>query len=68
MLADIGADICVSADVFLQHAGLFTADPTLTTYILPPTSPSHIYILFIRFKPEERHKGDTKMFTFYFGS
>lgn len=58
VLTDIGTNICVSADVFLQHARLFTADATFTTHIFPPPSPSHIYILFIRLIPEEkqRHK------------
>lgn len=51
-LADIWPDICVCANMFLQHAWLFTADPTLFTDVLSPASATHINIVFIGFVPE----------------
>lgn len=51
-LADIWPDICVCANMFLQHAWLFTADPTLLTDVLSPASATHINIVFIGFVPE----------------
>lgn len=47
VLADIWPDVCVRANVFLQHAGFLAAYSTLLTYILPSSTASHIHILFV---------------------
>lgn len=47
VLAHIGPDVSVGADVFLQHAGLLAANSTLLTNIFPSAAASHIYILFV---------------------
>ena len=41
-------DIRVGADVFAQHAGLFTADPTFLTDVFTTSAPTYVNILFIR--------------------
>lgn len=51
-LADIWPDICVCANMFLQHARLFAAYPALLTDVLSPASATHINIVFIGFVPE----------------
>lgn len=53
MLANIWTDIGVRSDVLLQHAGLFTADTTLSTFVLAPTPTSHVNVLLVRLKPEK---------------
>lgn len=53
MLANIWTDIGVRSDVLLQHAGLFTADTTLSTFVLPPTPTSHVNVLLVRLKPKK---------------
>lgn len=47
VLARIGPDVSVGADVFLQHAGLLAANSTLLTNIFPSAAASHIHILFV---------------------
>lgn len=44
VLAHIGPDVSVGADVFLQHAGLLAANSTFLTNISPSAAASHIYI------------------------
>lgn len=47
VLADVRPDVCVRANVFLQHAGFLAANSTLLTNILPSSTASHIHILFV---------------------
>lgn len=46
------------ADMFLQHAWLLTADPTLFTDVLPSSSAPHVNIVFIGFVPENIRRPD----------
>lgn len=50
-LADVGPDIGVRSDVFLQHAWLLTADATLFTDVLPPSSAAYVNIVFVGLVP-----------------
>lgn len=52
VLANIWTDVCVRSDVLLQHAGLLTADATLSTFVLSPAPTSHVDVLFVRLKPK----------------
>ena len=56
VFANVRTDICMRSDVLFQHAGLLTADATLSTYVLSPAATSHINILFIGLKPEREEK------------
>lgn len=47
VLAHIGPDVSVGADVLLQHAGFLAANSTFLTNIFPSAAASNIYILFI---------------------
>lgn len=49
MDAVVWPDIRVGADVFAQHAGLLTADPTFLTDVFTASTPTYVNILFIRF-------------------
>lgn len=60
VLADIWPDVCVRANVFLQHAGFLAANSTLLTYILPSSTASHIHILFVWFVPMSNRCHDKK--------
>lgn len=51
VLAHIGSNVGVSADVLLQHAGLLAANATLSTDVLPPAPPSHVHVLLIGLVP-----------------
>lgn len=52
MFANVRTDVGVRSDVLLKHAGLLTADATLSTYVLSSATTSHVNILFIRLIPE----------------
>lgn len=52
--ADVWSYICVGPDVFLQHAGFFTANTTFLTDVLPPPSTSDVDIIFIGLVPERQ--------------
>lgn len=51
-LADVGSHISVRSYVFLEHAWLLTTNTTLFTYILSPTTASHIHIFLIGLIPD----------------
>lgn len=46
--ADVRSDICVSSDMFLQHAWLLTTNATLFTNILSPATAPHVHVVLIR--------------------
>lgn len=48
--AVVWPDIGVGADVFAQHAGFLTADPTLLTDVFTTPAPTNINILLIGFE------------------
>lgn len=52
MFANVWTDVCVRSDVLFQHAGLLTADTTLSTDVLPPATASYINILLVGLVPE----------------
>lgn len=56
LFANIWTDIGVCSDVLFQHAGLLTADATLSTYVLAPSPTPHIDIVFIGFITERRER------------
>ncbi len=51
-LADVGSHISVRSYVFLEHTWLLTTNTTLFTYILSPTTASHIHIFLIGLIPD----------------
>lgn len=50
-LADVGPDVGVGPDVFLQHAGLLAADAALLADVLPPAAPAHVHVVLVGFVP-----------------
>lgn len=61
VFADIWTDIGVCSDVLFQHAGLLTADATLSTYVLAPAPTPHIDIVFIGFITERKREREGEM-------
>lgn len=58
VLANVWTDVGVRSNVLLQHAWLFTANATFSTYVLAPAATSHVHVLFIGLVPgkeRERH-------------
>lgn len=51
VLANIRTDVGVRSNVLLQHAWLFTANATFSTYVLAPAATSHVHVLFIGLVP-----------------
>lgn len=45
-LALVRSDVCVRADVLLQHAGFLTTNPAFLTDILSSSSTTYIHIVF----------------------
>lgn len=53
-LADVGPDVRVGPDVFLQHAGLLAADAALLADVLPPAAAAHIDVVLVGLVPGKR--------------
>lgn len=51
-LADVRPNISVRANVFFQHAWLFTANTALFTDVFSSTSATHVNIVLIGFVPK----------------
>lgn len=49
--ADVWPYICVGPDMFLQHARLFAANTAFLADVFPPSSTSHVDIIFIGLVP-----------------
>lgn len=55
-LADVGPDVRVGPDVFLQHAGLLAADAALLADVLPPAAAAHIDVVLVGLVPGNKQK------------
>lgn len=48
-LADVGSDVGVRSDVFLQHAGLLAADATLFADVFPSSATADVDVVLVGF-------------------